>query len=92
MTFGTRMLRDRHDVADEIEVELIVERCIDGIGGSVTQERVAVGGRAHDRLGADIAACAGPVFDDEGLAEPLRQPLAHQARDDVVRRRRGKAR
>src|SRR5262249_30436724 len=39
----------------------------------------------HDRLGADIAACARPVLDDELLAEALRQPLAHQAREDVSR-------
>src|SRR5262249_36898399 len=42
-----------------------------------------VGGRAHDRLGGDIAAAPRPVFDDERLAEPLRQPLAHRARGDV---------
>ena len=60
--------------------------------GEVDQEqRVAVGGRAHDRLGADIAAGARPVLDDELLAEPLRQPLADQARDDVVRAAGGKA-
>ena len=37
----------------------------------------------HDRLGGDIAAGARPVLDDEWLAEPLRQPLTHQARGDV---------
>ena len=47
------------------------------------QQRVAVGGSAHDRLGGDIAAGAGPVLDDEWLAKPLRQPLTHQARDNV---------
>ena len=34
---------------------------------------------------ADIAAGAGPVLDHDLLAEPLRQPLADQARGDVDR-------
>ena len=52
---------------------------------------MAVRGRAHDRLGADVAAGARPVLDDEGLAEPLRQPLTHQARHDVGRAARAQA-
>ena len=84
--------RDRRDVADEIEIELVVEqragygRCAD------QQERIAIRGRFHDRLGADIAAGTRPVLDDEWLAKPLRQPLTHQARDDVVRAAGGKRR
>ena len=59
---------------------------------SVDQEqRVAVGRSAHDRLGGDIAAGTWPVLDDELLAEPLRQPLAHQTRDDVGRAAGAKA-
>ena len=49
------------------------------------QKRVAVRRRARDRLQGKIAAAARPVFDDDRLAEPLRQPLADQARDDVGR-------
>src|SRR5215831_9435928 len=47
------------------------------------KERVAIGRRAHDRLGGDIAASTRPVLDDEWPAEPFRQPLAHQTCDDV---------
>ena len=83
--------RDRRDVADEIEIELVVERRVDRVRSRDQEERVAVGGRTHDRLGADIAAGARPVLDDEWLAEPLRQPLTHQARDDVGRAAGGKA-
>ena len=75
--------RDRRDVADEIEIELVVERRVDRVRRSDKEERVAVRRRPHDRLGADIGAGARPVLDDEWLAEPLRQPLADQARDDV---------
>ena len=44
---------------------------------------MAVRGRAHDRFGGDIAAGARPVLDNERLAEPFRQPLAEQPRNDV---------
>ena len=76
--------RDRRDVADEIEIELVVERRVDRVRRIDQEQRVAVRRRTHDRLGADIAAGARPVLDDEWLAEPLRQPLTHQAREDVV--------
>ena len=83
--------RDRRDVADEIEIELVVERRVDRVRRTDQEERVAVRRRTHDRLGGDIAAGARPVLDDEWLAEPLRQPLTHQAREDVVRAAGGKA-
>ena len=44
---------------------------------------MAVRGRAHDRLGGDIAAGAWAVLNNERLAEPLRQPLADQSRNNV---------
>jgi hypothetical protein len=39
----------------------------------------------------DIGAGTGTVLDDEWLAEPLRQPLCDQAREDVGRPASGKA-
>ena len=93
MTLGTRHdARDRRDVADEIEIELVVERRVDRVRRTDQKECIAVGGRTHDRLGADIAAGARPVLDDEWLAEPLRQPLTDQARDDVGRAARRQSR
>ena len=56
------------------------------------EQRVTVRRRAHDRLGGDIALAPGPVFDDEWLAEPLRQPLTDQACDDVGRAARRQSR
>ena len=44
---------------------------------------MAVGSRAHRSLGRDVPAGAGPVLDQEWLAEPFRQPLTEQARRDV---------
>src|SRR5262245_49857928 len=74
---------DRCDVADEIEIEVVVERRVDRVRRSRQEERVAVRRRLHDRLGTDIAAGTRPVLDDELLAEPLGQPMTDQARGDV---------
>ncbi len=83
--------RDRCDVANEIEIELVVECRIDRVRRTDQEQRVAVRRRTHDRLGGDIAAGARPVLDDEWLAEPLRQPLTYQTRENVVRAAGGKA-
>ena len=81
--------RDRRDVADEIEIELLVERRVDGIRRTDQEKRIAIGGRTNDRFGGDIGACARPVLDDEWLTEPFRQPLTHEAREDVECAARG---
>src|ERR1041384_7452547 len=60
-----------------------VERGIDRIRRHDLQQRVAIGRRLGDHLGADVAAGARAILDDELLAEALRQPLTHQARLDV---------
>src|SRR5262249_35572041 len=44
-----------------------------------------------DRLGGEIAAGPRPGLDDELLAKPLRQPLRHQTREDVICAASGKA-
>ena len=77
--------RHRRGVADEIETQVVVDRRVDGVRRHGEQQRVAVRGGAHHRLGADIGAGARPVLDDEWLAQPLRQPLTDEASDDVGR-------
>src|SRR5262245_4482966 len=77
--------RNRHDVAEKIEIELVVERRVDGGSRTDRKERIAIWRRPHDGLGSNIATAAWPIFDDEWLAEPLRQPLADETREDVVR-------
>src|SRR6266487_256059 len=69
---GAANARDRRDVTDEIEIELVVERRVDRVERTGQEKRVAVGRGTHDRLGADIAAATRPVVDNELLAEPLR--------------------
>src|SRR5262245_15338587 len=71
------------DVADEIEFEIAVQCRVPRVYRSDQEQRIAVGRRTYDRLGADIAAGTRPALDDELLAEPLREPLADQASDDV---------
>src|SRR5215472_2265654 len=77
--------RDRGYIADEIEIEFLVQRDVNRIRRSGQEERIAVRRRAHDRLGGDVAASACPVLNNELLTEPLREPLSYQTRDDVAR-------
>src|SRR5262245_52368684 len=44
---------DRCDVADEIEIEIFVERCIDRIWWDAGEKRIAVRGCSYDRLCAN---------------------------------------
>ena len=72
MMFATTlMVATWHDIADEIEIELVVERGIDRVRPCHQEERIPVRRRIHDRLGGDVAAGTRPVLDDERLAEPL---------------------
>ncbi len=73
----------------KVVAELLEERRVDGGSRSCHQQRVAVGGRTRDRLGADVVSGAGPVLDHERLTEAFRQPLADQARPEVDRSARG---
>jgi len=83
--------RDRCDVADEVETELVIERGVDRVRRGDKEQRVTVRGRARHGFGGDIGGCPGSVFDDELLAELLRQPLTDQARGDVGGAAGGKA-
>src|SRR5262249_51935759 len=75
---------DRDDVTDEIEIELVIERDVDGIRDIYIKKRIPVWGRTHDHFAADVAASAWTVLDDERLAEPLLQPLSYQASKGVA--------
>ena len=48
-----------------------------------SQDRVAIGLRLGDEIGADVAACAGLVLDHDGLPERCRELLAEQARERI---------
>jgi hypothetical protein len=83
--------RNRRNVADEIEIELAVERRVDGVRRSRQEQCISVGWRVHDCLRGDVRSSARAVLDDELLTEPLRKPLTYQARGNVGRSGRSKA-
>ena len=77
---------DRDEILLGVVVQLLVERGVGGEDAVVAhQQRVAVGRRARDLLGGDVAAGAGPVLDDERLVQDFVEPLADDARQHVAR-------
>jgi len=60
--------RDRRNVANEIEIELVVDRRVGRVGNTAQEERVSVGRRTYDRLCTNIVAAARPVVDNKLLA------------------------
>ena len=74
---------DRRGVTNEIEFQIGIERCVDCVCRACHEKRVSVCGRTQAGLGADIAARARSIFDNEWLAEPLRQSLPYKTCDDV---------
>ncbi len=68
--------RHRDEVLDRVERQLRVERRHAGHRAGEHQQRVAVGRRFRDQVGAKIAAGAGPVVDDDRLLHQLLHPLA----------------
>jgi hypothetical protein len=79
MTLATRAIPPTGAMSRMIEVQLLVKRRVDHVGRVDEQQRVAVGRRIHDSFRGDVIASTGTVFDDEGLAQSFRQPLANQA-------------
>ena len=73
----------RCEIARKIPRQIRYQRGVDRGGSARDEQRVTVSGRLGRRLGADVAAGAGPILDDEWLAEDLRHFRRHRARDDV---------
>ena len=64
---------DRRDIAKEIEIEIVVERCVDRGRSVGEQERVAVSGRVDHDFSCEVGRGSRPVFDDKRLPKPLRK-------------------
>src|SRR5258707_1193742 len=75
--------RDRRDIAHEIEFEVLVKSRVDRSRGGDHEKGVAVRWRAYDHFGAEVASGSWSILDHEGLSEVLRQPLGHDATDDI---------
>src|SRR6185503_1185629 len=75
--------RDQAEVLQVVVRQLGVQaggnRLVDAVG----EDRVPVGGRARRDLGADDAARAGAVVDDQRLPPDLAEALREEAPDDV---------
>src|SRR5271163_2886915 len=82
---------DRRDITDEIETELVVERCVNRVRYSGQKQRITVCWCTHRCLCGDIAAGTRPIVYNEWLAEPLRQPLSYEACREVSSAARGVA-
>src|SRR5947209_1958161 len=70
-------------VADEVEVEIAIKGRVDRTGRVDQLQCIAIGRRPDDVLCRDVRSGTWLVFYDEGLPEPLRKPLAYEARRDV---------
>ena len=71
--------------------QLLVERGRDRVVGRDEQQRIAVRRRTDRGGGGDVAAGTGAVFHHELLTKMVRQPLAHDAGDDIDRTAGGEA-
>ena len=78
-----RRLRDRREVGDRVVRQRLEQALVHDERVDLHEQRVAVGLGARDALAADVAAGAGDVVDDDGLAERLRQVRGELARDEV---------
>ena len=76
-------LRDRRQILQRVIGHFFVHRRIDRQRADTHQQRVAVRGCARHGFAADHGARARPVFDDDLLAEELRQLRRDDARRDV---------
>src|SRR5262245_21297268 len=63
--------RHWRDVADEIEVEFVVERRVTRVRRADKAEGIAVRPRTYDSLSADVGAAARSALKEKWLAEPL---------------------
>ena len=79
-----RELDDGHQVLHRVEGERVQVRARDQRVGR-GEDRVSVSRQLGNQVGADIAARAGAVLHQEGLAKVLRQPFAQDAGDKVER-------
>ena len=78
--------RDRREILHTVERHVGDQRVVHRVHAHrVEQDGVAVGRRARDRAGADVARAAGAVLDDDRLAHRLVQMQRDDARQDVGR-------
>jgi hypothetical protein len=85
-----RDLGDSGEIAQRVVADFAVHRGNHGLGRLRTDEqRVTVGRRFGDVIGADDAAGTGPVLDQHGMADAIGEPLRQDARGEIDTAARG---
>jgi hypothetical protein len=79
-----RHLGDLFEILERVVVDLVVEARVDDVSGRRHQDGVAVRLRPRGVAGADAAAGAATVLDDDRLPERLRQRLLDRTHHHVV--------
>src|SRR5262249_597617 len=83
ITRGPRIMRATGAMSrTKLKLSLSLSVALIAAGG-LTWGREAVGGGGEGGVGGNVAGGTGRVLDDEWLAEPLRQRLTYQTRDDL---------
>jgi hypothetical protein len=75
--------RDRREILGDVEWDVLIERLVDGDAAGGERQRVAVRRRHGSELGADVAARAAAVLDNDRLAPCLGELLREQPSDLV---------
>ena len=74
---------NRRDVSQKIKGQRPIDRRVDDVADPRPQQGVTVGWRIDHRLRGNIGGSARFVFDDNLLAQTLRQPSPHYSRHNV---------
>src|SRR4051812_40573017 len=77
--------------ANEVKLQLSIERRIDSMIHTDEEQRMTVRRLIDDRLSRDIASGPRTVLHDEGLSELFREPLRLQSSQNVTDSARRKA-
>src|SRR5438132_7980231 len=67
----------------QVEWKVLKQNSVDDRGSPKDQQRVSVGRRIDHSLDGNVATGAWPVFNDDLLTEPLRQPRSHNPSDSI---------
>ena len=76
---------DRGDIANEVELQVLEQACVDGVHRSAQEQGVPVRSGFHDLGSGIVATGAGPVLNNNLLAEMVRQHRGDGSRNDVQR-------
>jgi len=74
---------DARQVFTRVKIDVLVQGLVDRHGAARHQQRIAIGGAAHHKFAANVAACTRLVLDDDRLPQTLAELLGQRAGEDV---------